>query len=96
MKRFLLSFVTLVLTLSLPAAAQVRFTPRDSVLAESILQRLPERFQRSSAELRKFVQKETAVVSQRNFAGLWIRPAADKRDVRNRMMRTAERALGNQ
>ena len=51
MKRFLLSFVTLVLTLSLPAAAQVRFTPRDSVLSESILQRLSAREDLRSGEM---------------------------------------------
>ena len=55
-------------------------------------ERLAQGFERRALKFRQFVEKQYAVVRQRNFSGLGAHAAADKRGERGRMVRIAERA----
>ena len=59
----------------------------------AFLDRLPQHLEDMPAELRHLVEKQHAVVRQADLAGPRVRPAADERDVRNRVVRRAERTL---
>src|SRR5207247_9430039 len=61
----------------------------------SIVQRLPENLQNITGKLRKFVQKEYAVVCHADLAGPGDRPAADKTSIGNGVMRRAKRSGGD-
>ena len=58
----------------------------------AVFQRLAEHLQGGALELRQFVEKEHAVVRERDFTGARDRAAAEQRDVRDRVMRRAKRA----
>ena len=58
--------------------------------------RLTQDFENVAAELRHLVEKEHAVVREADLAWARMLAAADERDVRDRVMRRAERPLGQQ
>ena len=62
----------------------------------SFLERLAQHLEHAAAELRHLVEKEHAVMRQADLAGPGVLPAADERDIRDRVMRRAERPLGDQ
>ena len=62
----------------------------------TIFQRLSQHFEYGTLEFGQFVKEKNAVVRKGNLAGLWILSATDKGNLRNGMMWTAERALGNE
>ena len=55
------------------------------------LDRLAQAVERLRLEFRQFVEKQHAVMGERDFAGLGVDAAADQRRHRGRMMRRAER-----
>ena len=59
----------------------------------TIFERLPQGFQSGAAEFGKFVEKQYAVVRQRNFAGPGFATAADQRRRGSGVVRIAERAF---
>ena len=61
---------------------------RDGDLA--VLQWLAHHLEGRAFELRQLVEKEHAVVRERDFAGAGDRAAAEQRDIRNRVVRAAE------
>ena len=61
----------------------------------SFLERLPQHLEHVPAELRHLVEEQHAVVRQADLAGPRVLPAADERDVRDRVVRRAERPLGD-
>ncbi len=57
------------------------------------LDRLPQRIQHAPVKFRQLIQKQHAVMRQRNLSRPGQRPTADKRIKRRAMMRRAKRAL---
>ena len=68
--------------------------PRDSDRA--LLERLAQHFEHVPAELGHLVEEQHAVVREADLAGTRMLSAADERDVRDRVMRRAERPLRQQ
>ena len=68
--------------------------PRDH--RASALQRLAQRLQRAAGEFRQLIQKQHALVSQRNLARLGPYTAADQGRQGRRMVGIAERPLAQQ
>ena len=68
--------------------------PRDPHAA--LLERLAQHLEHVPAELRHFVEKQHAVMREADLARPRLLAAADERDVRDRVMRRAERPLGDQ
>ena len=62
----------------------------------SFFQRLAHDFENVARELRKFVEKQHAVVRHADFAGARDAAAADQAGVRDRVVRMAERPRGDQ
>ena len=62
----------------------------------TFLHGLPQDFENVAAELGHLVEKEHAVVSEADFAWARLLAAADERDIRDRVVRRAERPLGQQ
>ena len=62
----------------------------------AFLERLAQHFERTPAELGHLVEEQHAVVREADLAGPRNLPAADERDVRDRVVRRAERALAQQ
>src|SRR6185369_12501843 len=56
----------------------------------AFFQRLAHRFQNAAFEFRQFVQKQHAVMRQRNFAGRWIDVAAQQTSIAGGVMRRAK------
>ena len=59
----------------------------------AVLERLTHGFQNAAAEFGQFVQKQNAVMGQRNFAGRGVDVAAEQSCIACRVMRRAEGAL---
>ena len=62
----------------------------------ALFQRLAHGFQHGAFELGQFVQKQHAVVRQRDFAGRRIGIAAEQTGVAGRVVRRAERTARDQ
>ena len=60
------------------------------------LERLTQHLQDVAAELEHLVEEQHAVMREADLAGTRLRSAADQRGVRDRVMRRAKRALGDQ
>ena len=60
------------------------------------LQRLPHRFQNAAFELRQFIEKQHAVVRQRNFTRRRIHIPAQQSRIARRVMRRAKRSSRHQ
>ena len=65
--------------------------PRDRYRAG--LERLAQGLEHVAVELRELVEKQRAVVDERNLARRRLRTATDRRDGRRGMLRGAKRAL---
>ena len=59
----------------------------------AIFERFPERFEHAPVEFRQLIEKQHAVMGQRNLPGSWMAAAADQGHAGGRVMRRAERAL---
>ena len=66
------------------------------MVTRSFLERLAEHFEDVAAELEHLVEKQHAVMGETDFARPRLRPAADQRGVRDRVMRRAEWAIDQQ
>ena len=62
---------------------------------DAVFQWLAHDFQYGTGKFRQFIEKKDAVMGQRHFSRPRNRAASDKAVDGNRMMRTAERPLGN-
>ena len=67
-----------------------------AIVTHAFLERLPQDLEGMPAELRHLVEEQDAVMGQADLAGPRDGAAADERDIGDRMMRRAERALGQQ
>ena len=61
----------------------------------AVFERLAHDLEDVAAELRQLVEKQHAVVGQRDFAGFGHRAAADQAGIGDRVMRRAERPRGD-
>ena len=59
----------------------------------AFFKRLAHRLQNAALEFRQFVQKQNAVVRERNFSGRWIYISTEQTGIARRVMRRAERPL---
>ena len=57
---------------------------------DTVLQRLPQRFERTTVELHDLVEKEDAVVSEADLSGPRVAPATDERHARSTVVRRTE------
>ena len=73
------------------AAGKQRAASRPRDRHAAFLERLPHQVEHAALKLRQLVEKEHAVVGERDFARPRLRPAAHERRAGDRMMRRAER-----
>ena len=62
----------------------------------AFFERLAHGFQDAAPELGQFIEKEHAMMRQRNFAGRRVDVAAEQPGIAGGMMRSAERPAGHQ
>ena len=81
---------------SMKRAGNVSDIEARAMLTRAVFQGLAQNFENVAWELRQFVEKEQAVVGERNFAGARDDSAADQSGVGDGVVRRAIRARSHQ
>ena len=62
----------------------------------AIFERLTQHFESGTPIFREFIEKEDAIVSERDFARAWVGSATEEPDIRDGVMRSAEGTMGHE